>query len=129
MPAMRTLMIASCLVAAIACKGKEQRNPTSEPIASDSARAQPEVSLGAAVDAIVEKAMKGGGVPGAWVAVVKDGTLTYSHAYGEAKVAPKIPARLDMGFPIASISKQFVSTAVLMLAEEGKLGLDDPVAT
>jgi CubicO group peptidase (beta-lactamase class C family) len=93
-----------------------------------SSRAHAQDALGAAVDVIVEKAMKDGGVPGAWVAVVKDGALAYSHAYGDARVAPKIAARLDMGFPIASNSKQIVATAVLLLAEDGKLKLDDPVA-
>ncbi len=66
--------------------------------------------------------------PAPAVAVVKDGTLVYAHAYGNARVEPPTPATAEMRYKIGSVSKQFTATAILMLAEQGKLSLDDPVS-
>jgi CubicO group peptidase (beta-lactamase class C family) len=59
--------------------------------------------------------------------VVKDGQIAYLKAYGQARLDPATPATPAMRYGIGSITKQFTATAVLMLAEEGKLSLDDPV--
>ncbi len=67
------------------------------------------------------------GAPSASIAVVKDGRLMYAHAYGLANIETKTPATPQMRYSIGSISKQFTAAAVLMLAEEGKLSLDDKV--
>ena len=71
--------------------------------------------------------MKQRGVPSASVAVVKGGKLVYTHAYGLARIHPDKPATPDMRYSIGSISKQFTATAILLLQEQGKLTLDDPV--
>jgi D-alanyl-D-alanine carboxypeptidase len=68
------------------------------------------------------------GVPSASIAVVKDGQIAYVHAYGDAKLEPRTPAQPVMRYSIGSISKQFTATAVLMLVEQGKMSLDDPVS-
>jgi D-alanyl-D-alanine carboxypeptidase len=80
------------------------------------------------VDHITQKVLASTGVPGASVAIVRDDQITYSNAYGDASLAPRVPARPEMRYSIGSISKQFTATAILMLAEEGKLSLDDPVS-
>ena len=67
------------------------------------------------------------GVPSASIAIVRNGQIAYLQAYGEARLQPKIAATTGMRYAIGSISKQFTATAILMLAEEGKLSLDDPV--
>lgn len=67
------------------------------------------------------------GAPSASVAVVKDGAVVYEHAYGNAQLDPPVAATSQMRYSIGSISKQFTATAVLLLAEEGKLSLDDKV--
>lgn len=67
------------------------------------------------------------GVPSASVAVVKDGKIAYVQAYGDAQVEPKVPARPDMRYGVGSISKQFTAAALLLLQEQGKLKMDDPV--
>ncbi len=68
------------------------------------------------------------GVPGASVAIVKDGQIAYLQAYGEARLDPRTPALPEMRYSIGSISKQFTATAILLLQEQGKLSLDDKVA-
>jgi len=83
------------------------------------------------VDRIAEQVLQGTGVPSASVAIVQHGKLIYTHAYGFARLAtdssPAVPANPDMRYSIGSISKQFTATAILLLQEEGKLSIDDPV--
>ncbi|HET8611279.1 MAG TPA: serine hydrolase domain-containing protein, partial [Sphingomonas sp.] len=79
----------------------------------------------AAIDRAAIAALKTTQVPAASIAVVQDGRIVYSHAYGTQ--APGEPAVTGARYPIASISKQITATAILMLADEGKLKLDDPV--
>jgi CubicO group peptidase (beta-lactamase class C family) len=67
------------------------------------------------------------GAPSASVAVVRDGKIVYEHAYGLANLETKLAASPQMRYSIGSISKQFTAAALLMLAEEGKLSLDDKV--
>ncbi len=80
------------------------------------------------IDQIARQVLENTGVPSASVAVVKDGTVVYTHAYGNARLEPPTPATAEMRYKIGSISKQFTATAILMLAEQGKLSLDDPVS-
>ena len=61
------------------------------------------------------------------LAIVKDGKIAYAEAYGDARLEPKTAATADMRFKIASNSKQFLASAILLLAEDGKLTLDDRV--
>src|ERR1700674_4004339 len=68
------------------------------------------------------------GVPSASVAIVKDGQISYLQAYGDARLEPRTAARPEMRYSIGSISKQFTATAILLLQEQGKLSLDDPVS-
>ena len=74
------------------------------------------------------KVLKTTGVPSASVAVVQDGKIAYVQAYGSARLDPQMAATPAMRYSIGSISKQFTAAAVLMLAQEGKLSLDDPVS-
>jgi len=80
----------------------------------------------AAIDAAALKALATTGVPAVSIAVVRDGQIAYTHAYGVQKAG--VAARADARYKIASISKQFTAAALLLLAEDGKLSLDDPVS-
>jgi CubicO group peptidase (beta-lactamase class C family) len=80
------------------------------------------------IDHIVEKALQDTRVASASVAIVKDGQLVFARAYGNARLKPKLKATPEMAYAIGSISKQFTAAALLLLAEEGKLSLDDHVS-
>ena len=80
------------------------------------------------VDAIVRQALTSTGVPSASIAIVQAGAITHLQAYGDGRIEPRAPALPSMRYSIGSISKQFTATAVLLLAEQGKLSLDDPVS-
>src|SRR5438477_13182088 len=79
------------------------------------------------IDDAVNGVLTQTGVPSASVAVVKNGAVVYEHAYGNARLDPPLAATSQMRYSIGSISKQFTASAVLLLAEEGKLSLDDRV--
>jgi D-alanyl-D-alanine carboxypeptidase len=84
--------------------------------------------LRAGVDRIAREVLAATGVPSASLAIVRDGRVAYVEAYGDARLEPRTPASPGMRYSIGSISKQFTSAAILMLAEERKLSLDDPVS-
>jgi D-alanyl-D-alanine carboxypeptidase len=80
------------------------------------------------VDAVVNQILSSTKVPSASIAIVKDGRIAYLQAYGLARLSPPMEATPPMQYSIGSISKQFTAAAVLLLAQEGKLTLDDPVS-
>lgn len=94
------------------------------------AQTQPTLSpeLRKSVDEIAQQVLKTTGVPSASVAVVQDGKIAYVQAYGSARLDPQMAATPAMQYSIGSISKQFTAAAILMLVEEGKLSLNDPVS-
>jgi D-alanyl-D-alanine carboxypeptidase len=80
------------------------------------------------IDETAAKILAQTGVPSASIAVVTGGKIAYVRAYGDARLDPKTPARPEMRYKIASNSKQIAATAILLLAEQNKISLDDPVA-
>jgi D-alanyl-D-alanine carboxypeptidase len=80
------------------------------------------------VDDYVRAQLKARNLPGVSVAIVKDGRLVKSGGYGLASLELDAPATPQTVYEIGSISKQFAADAILLLAEEGKLRLDDPIS-
>lgn len=86
------------------------------------------IALREQIDAAARATLADTGVPSASVAIVQNGAIIYLHAYGDASIAPQTPATPAMRYSIGSISKQFTAAAILLLAQDGKLSLDDPVS-
>src|ERR1700721_311485 len=82
----------------------------------------------ASIDAAVNQVLSSTKVPSASIAIVKDGRIAYLQAYGLARLTPPMEATPQMQYPVGSISQQFTAAAVLLMAQEGKLTLDDPVS-
>ena len=80
----------------------------------------------AQVDAIFKEYAKNGS-PGCAVGVYQDDRVVYSGAYGMANLDHDVPLTTVSVFHVASISKQFTAAAILLLAQDGKLSLDDDV--
>jgi CubicO group peptidase (beta-lactamase class C family) len=87
-----------------------------------------EDALGDKADKLVEDKMYDEQIPGLALAVIKDGKILKAQGYGFADLKLKTSVTTNTVFRIASVSKQFVATAIMMLVEEGKLNLDDPVS-
>jgi CubicO group peptidase (beta-lactamase class C family) len=79
------------------------------------------------VDSIASSVLRSTGVPSASVAVVQHGKLVLAKAYGDARLEPRQNASADMRYALGSISKQFTASAMLLLQQDGKLRIDDPV--
>ena len=95
-------------------------------VAPASAKLSPEIA--AQIDQAVRRVLEETGVPSASVAVVHDGALALTKAYGRARLDPPIASAPAMRYPIGSISKQFTAAALVMLAADGRLSLDDKLA-
>lgn len=80
------------------------------------------------VDDHVKAMMEKQHIPGVALAVVKDGQIVKAEGYGLANIELNVPVRPDTVFKIGSVSKQLISAGILMLAQEGKLSLDDPIS-
>lgn len=79
---------------------------------------------------VIEEAVKRNYMPGAVVIAGRKGTVIFHEAFGLAQRTPASAARpmeKDTLFDLASVTKLFTATAVMILVEEGKLRLDDPV--
>lgn len=83
----------------------------------------------AKVGAIAQQVLATTGVPSASVGIVKDGQIAFTKAYGLAQLHPPVSATTQMRYSIGSISKQFTAAAILILQQQGKLALDEPIST
>jgi CubicO group peptidase (beta-lactamase class C family) len=90
-----------------------------------SLQGQPAVVSAAAVDKVF--AAWTPATPGCAVGVSVGGKVTVANAYGMADLEHSVPNRPDTIFESGSLAKQFTAAAVLLLARDGKLNLDDPV--
>ncbi len=78
-------------------------------------------------DAYVERVLRTFDVPGAAVAIVKDGRVVLARGYGVRALGRPDPVDADTRFGIASNTKAFTATAIALLVEEGKVAWDAPV--
>ena len=80
------------------------------------------------LDALLTEYTTSGRVPGAVALVLRDGKVVYRKAFGLSNVAVQAPLRTDAIFRIASQTKALTSVGLMMLYDEGKFQLDDPIA-
>ncbi|MFP7335232.1 serine hydrolase [Shouchella clausii] len=81
------------------------------------------------LDKTIRDAMSDMNVPGAQVAIIKDGAVIYSEAFGYANLEQNIPMTQDHLLPIGSSTKSFTAAAAAILVSEEKLDLDTPIRT
>lgn len=81
----------------------------------------------ATIDKVVEAEMARQKVPGVAVAVVRQGTPVVAKGYGLANVEHNVPVTRETIFQSGSVGKQFTSAATMLLVEEGKVAVSDPV--
>jgi len=86
----------------------------------------PPETIRADMQAPIDEGINKTGVPGTQIEVAAP-DWTWNSAAGNASLSPAVPATPGMRFIIASVTKTFTSVAVLKLAEEGKLSLDDTI--
>ena len=95
-------------------------SPSKKPSSSSS-------SLSSDLSRLAEAAVKDGRTAGISFVVTKGGNVVASGAYGFADLENRVPATVDTAYAIGSLTKTFTAAAVLALADDGKLSLDDPL--
>jgi CubicO group peptidase (beta-lactamase class C family) len=83
----------------------------------------------AAIDRYVEAEMARQRIPGLALAVSQRGRPVHVRGYGLANVEHQVPVTDRTVFQSGSVGKQFTAAAVMLLVEDGRLGLDDPIVT
>ena len=79
------------------------------------------------VDDYLAQEMKAQHIPGLALGVYRNGEIVKAQGYGLANVELNVPVKPETIFQSGSVGKQFAATAVMMLVEEGKVGLDDAI--
>ena len=82
----------------------------------------------ARIDQTITEHLNAGHIPGAVAMIVRNGKIVYHKSFGYSNVEAKTPLRKDDIFRMASQSKAITSLAVMMLWEENKFQLDDPIS-
>jgi len=82
----------------------------------------------ARIDAVLKQDIDDGKLPGAVLAIARDGKLVYLEAFGFRDKAAGIAMTTDTIFNIASMTKPMTAVAALTLAEQGRLVIDEPIA-
>ena len=82
-----------------------------------------------AIERVVNAWMAKHGVPGASVAVAREGAVAWTAGFGLSDVENSVPAKPGTMFRTASMGKSITATAAMRMVEEGRLGLDEPIQT
>ncbi|KUI30860.1 serine hydrolase [Mycobacterium sp. IS-1742] len=96
-------------------------------VAAPPALAQP-TDLTAALDRAIEQRLAQMGAPGAVVSLSIPGEIDYVKAFGVGDTGTGAPMRADDHFRIGSVTKTFTGTAILQLADQGRVRLSDPIS-
>ena len=80
------------------------------------------------IDKVFEAVYNNPNEPGAAVLILQGGDTIYSRCFGVADMMTKAPVTFETNFCIASVSKQFSAVALIQLAEQGLLSLNDPLS-
>jgi D-alanyl-D-alanine carboxypeptidase len=80
------------------------------------------------VDDYIARQLKDYKLPGVALAVIKDGNIVKVAGYGLADRERNVAVTPDTVFKIGSVSKQFIASGIMLLANDGRLGVDDPVS-
>jgi CubicO group peptidase (beta-lactamase class C family) len=100
---------------------------TLSPVRPAAAQPPGEDALIARIDALAARSLAAPGAAGLSVAVARADTIILNKGYGKADLEHDVPTTSASPFRIASVTKQFTAAAILHLAEQGKLALDDNI--
>lgn len=81
----------------------------------------------ARVEAVVREEMHSQHIPGLAMAIISHGQVALARGYGYANLEHDVPVSAETLFQSGSVGKQFTATAVMLLVEDGRLSLDDPI--
>lgn len=98
-------------------------NPAAADLTTDAGNRDSMTTRQIAIDQLMQR--YDGAVPGASLLVLQDGEAVVRRGYGRSDLALNVEAGPATNYRLASVSKQFTAAAILLLAQDGKLGIDD----
>ena len=123
---LKTSLTAALTVALVACTAPQPSATAS------TAGAAPTVKLPplnpADLDSVIQRVMKEKQLVGLSIGVMQDGKPVYVKAFGFRSLALNAPVTTTTMFPVGSVTKQFTCSSALLLQQDGKLSMRDPVA-
>ncbi len=87
-----------------------------------------QLAVSDSIDVFIKNKMKQRSIPALQLAVIKGGKLVKATAFGTANLEHEVPVNEQTLFSINSITKAFVGVAIMQLAEDGKLNVNDPIS-
>lgn len=90
--------------------------------------AESEFSSAHEIDDVVKSLMKDQNIPGAAITILKDGKQLYTAAYGLSNLETKTSATTATVFQSGSVGKMFTASIIMLLVQDGKLMLDEPIS-
>jgi CubicO group peptidase (beta-lactamase class C family) len=120
-----TVIILSCVFSQAQTKSNQNSLPLVYGKASDAGISEERL---ARIDSMCIQAIEDSNLPGVVALVARNGKIVYNKAFGTADATSKRPLKKDDIFRLASQSKAITATAVMMLWEEGRFRLDDPIS-
>lgn len=130
---MRLSIVIACSCLLAACSGGNHASNPEPAVVAPTASVPNVAPISAAalaeVDAYVQAQMAQQHVPGLSLVIAQDGKTVFAKGYGMADTTAKTPVTPDTVFHIGSITKQFTATAIMMLVQDGRIKLDDPITT
>jgi D-alanyl-D-alanine carboxypeptidase len=118
MPLMNRISLIAVLVLASLAAARKPENSPPAPTSFDVP----------GINAYVAAQVKAKGIPALSLVVMKEGKIELAQAYGTVSLGARKPATTNTPFAIGSVTKQFTCACILLLAEEGKLSVQDKVA-
>jgi CubicO group peptidase (beta-lactamase class C family) len=95
---------------------------------SSGARPVAQAPVADAVDRVIDEAIHDRAFAGAAIGIAQNGRISLIRGYGLADLEQRVPVTEKTVFRIGSVTKQFTAAAILKLADQGKLAIDDPLA-
>jgi CubicO group peptidase (beta-lactamase class C family) len=120
-----TLIVLNCIFAQAQTKSAQHSNALTDGQGFEVGISEERL---ARIDAMCLEAIEDGDIPGAVALVARKGKIVYHKAFGTSDAKTKRRLQKDDIFRLASQSKAITATAVMMLWEEGKFQLDDPIS-
>jgi len=118
---------AALLILLVTLLAQSCADRTSGPVALNEGKEAESSVTKSDVDEYVQGEMQKRQIPGLALAVVRNGEIVMARGYGFARVELGIAVTPSTRFRLASITKQFTATALMLLVQEGKVGLDDSI--
>jgi CubicO group peptidase (beta-lactamase class C family) len=124
----RAIIISVASMASIAQAQQSSPRPTDVGATTAQPDTGSEKKVADSVDAYIKTSMEKQHIPGLSLVVIRDGKIIKANGYGLASMELNVAAKPETVYELASATKPFTATAVMLLVQDGKINLDDRIS-